>query len=103
SSRGTCTPSGAAIRRCRCRRTTPMGHRRTAPLSASSLAVLRSPRPTARRCRCCQTSSWPNYQHGKEIAHRPNPQTKVAAVATTQVQKWTGGGRVQGGCQVVRS
>ncbi|KAG0415982.1 hypothetical protein HPB47_006858 [Ixodes persulcatus] len=28
-----------------------------------------------------------------------NPQTKVAAVATTQVQKWTGGGRVQGGWQ----
>ncbi|CAN7978950.1 unnamed protein product, partial [Ixodes persulcatus] len=32
-----------------------------------------------------------------------NPQTKVAAVATTQVQKWTGGGKVQGGWQVVRS
>ncbi|KAG0410616.1 hypothetical protein HPB47_012259 [Ixodes persulcatus] len=30
-----------------------------------------------------------------------NPQTKVATVATTQVQKWTGGGRVQGGWQVV--
>ncbi|KAG0420100.1 hypothetical protein HPB47_003674 [Ixodes persulcatus] len=29
-----------------------------------------------------------------------NPQTKVAAVATTQVQKWTGGGRVQGGWQL---
>ncbi|CAN8025399.1 unnamed protein product, partial [Ixodes persulcatus] len=41
---------------------------------------------------------------GKEIDElRKKPQTKVAAVATTQVQKWTGGGRVQGGWQVVRS